>query len=387
MAFQPFSFRDHGGVTADSLSTFLVHCARENVSDIFIQGGGPLVVSHYGRLVRASEFRLEPQALNRVIENLFTPEIPGLLRAGNVIDRGLQLNGDIHNRYGLARGERLRFRVNFVQATMGETDMANALTLRIIPTKIPVLGSLGIEPELQEALLPHDGLGLVCGETGSGKSTLLASIYQHCSHTQPHRKIVTMEDPIEFILDFPDAILAAEQQQLRRDIASFEDGLTGALRRAPGLIGVGEIRNVATLSGAMANAQTGHLCLSTLHTHSVGEAIPRSLRMFPPEQREAAAHDLLGMLRFVVVQRLLRTTDGKRQAVREFMVFDEDVRSTLSGMDYSLWGNWVDDQITASLGRIADKAWSLYQSGRITAEESLTVMSRKAFRARQEAAA
>lgn len=386
MAFTPFTF-DYGSVTADSLKSFLVHCARENVSDIHIQGGRPLVVSQYGRLVHATDFRLEPQTLNRMIEELFTPEIPGLLRAGNIIDRGLQLNGDINHRYGLNRGERLRFRVNFVQATIGDADMANALTLRVIPTVIPELSALNIDPELQEAMLPHAGLGLVCGETGSGKSTLLASLYQHCSRTQPHRKIVTMEDPIEFILDFPDAILAAEQQQLGRDIESFEQGLTGALRRAPGLIGVGETRNTATLSAALANAQTGHLCLSTMHTHSVGEAIPRALRMFPPEQREAAAHDLLGMLRFVVVQRLLRTTDGKRQAVREFMVFDDDVRSTLSGMDFSLWGSWVDNQNTASRGRIADKAWALYQSGCITREELLTVMSRKAFTERQALAA
>jgi defect in organelle trafficking protein DotB len=358
--FPAFPFHQHGGITASSMGAFLVHCARHNVSDIFLQGGGPIVISHYGRMQRASTFPLEPPALNRIIEELFSPDIPGTLRSGNGVDRALTLSGDINGRYGLGRGEVQRFRANFVQA------------------------HIGLEHDLREALLPHDGLGLVCGETGSGKSTLLASGYQRCQITQPHRKIITLEDPVEYLLEHPDAILMPEQQQIGRDIPSFSEGLRFSLRRAPGLIGIGEIRDGATLSGAMANAESGHMCLSTMHTATPGEALPRALRMLPAEQREAAAFDLLRMLRFIAVQRLLRTTDGCRQAVRSYIVFDDALRLELSNRPYQEWGAYIDARITRTGKRIQDRAWGLYQDGRIDGDELLTVMDWAELTKRQQ---
>lgn len=382
--FPAFSFHQHGGVTASAMATFLVHCARHNVSDIFLQGGGPAVVSRYGRLIRATEFPIEPAILNRITEELFSPDIPGTLRGGNGVDRAMTLNGDINQRYGLARGEKQRFRANFVQAHIGRYENAPAITLRVINAVIPSLDSLGLEHDLYEALLPHDGLGLVCGETGSGKSTLLASVYQHCQLSEPDRKIVTLEDPVEYLLEHPDAILMPEQQQIGVDIGSFAEGLRYSLRRAPGLIGIGEIRDGATVSGAMANAESGHACLSTMHTATPGEAIPRALRMLPPEQREAGAFDLLRMLRYVVVQRLLRTTDGKRQAVRSYIVFDDTLRMALSRYPYQEWGARIDEKITERRGRIKDKAWQLYIEGRIDGTELLKVMSWKELAERQK---
>lgn len=377
MMLPAFNFHKHGGITGDALRSFLVHCSRNNVSDIFLQGGGPLVVDLYGRKVRASEFRIEPPQLARLMDDVFSEQIKGDLKSGKGVDRALQLTGDIYNRYGLGRGERLRFRCNFVQATIGDYDMVPALTLRTIPTVIPLLESLGLEDDLFPALLPHKGIGLVVGETGSGKSTLLASIYQYCAQHYPDRKIVTAEDPIEFLLNFPDAILMPEQSQIGRDVASFAEHLRLSLRRAPGVIGVGEIRDLETLYGAVMNGQSGHLCLSTMHTDSPGETIPRALMLVPTELREAMAHNLLSNLQYIIAQRLLRTTDGKRQAVREYLVFDDDVREALGRLDHTRWRDWIDNYLSERKARMSDKAWALYQQGRISQHELLTVITRR----------
>ena len=335
MTLPAFDFHEHGGLHADSLRAFLVHCARNSVSDIFLQGGGPLVVDLHGRKVRASEFRIEPPQLTRLMDDVFSEQIKGDLKAGKGVDRALQLTGDMYNRYGLERGESLRFRCNFVQATIGDYDMVPALTLRTIPTVIPELDALGLEEDLLPCLLPHKGLGLITGETGSGKSTLLASTYQYTARNDPDRKIVTAEDPIEFLLNFPDAILMPEQSQIGRDVASFAEHLRLTLRRAPGVIGVGEIRDPETLSGAIMNGQSGHLCLSTMHTNSPGETIPRALMLVPEDQREAMAWNLLSNLQYVITQRLLRTTDGKRQSVREYLVFDDEVKESLGQLKHT----------------------------------------------------
>lgn len=377
--FPEFDFHAQGGLHADSLRAFFVHCAKNSVSDIFIQGGGPLVVDLHGRKLRASQFRIEPQRLSHLIDEIFSGEINGKLKSGHGMDTALQLNGDIQQRYGLDRGERLRFRCNFVQASIGPYNMVPGITLRTIPTVIPSLDSLGLEPALFRSVLPHKGIGLVCGETGSGKSTLLAAIYQHCALTDVHRKIVTFEDPIEFLLDFPDAILMPEQSQLGRDVPSFSEGLRLSLRRAPGIIGVGEIRDLETLQGAIANGQSGHLCLSTMHTDSVGETIPRAVNLFPESQREAMAWNLLANLQYIIIQRLLKTTDGRRQAIREFLIFDDEVRHQLRARPYPEWRAWIDNTLSERRSRLSDKALALYEQGRIDQAELISVMSQQEF--------
>lgn len=373
MSFEPWHFP--GGLTPDTLRTFFVWCARQSVSDIHIQGGNHIVVGRYGKLEKASLFVIAEDTLSKLTDAIFNPELRSMVRGGNGVDRALQLDGDMNNRYGLARGERIRFRCNFTQGTAGREDVTMALTMRVIPSDIPPLSSLHIEDALRDALLPHKGLGLVCGETGSGKSTLLASTYRHCCDTWPDRKIITAEDPVEYVIGRPGDLLPPVQSQVGRDVSSFAEALRLALRRAPRIIGVGEIRDLATLSAAVACAQSGHLCLSTMHTHSVGETIPRALLLFPTEVREAAARDLLGVMQYIVIQQLLRTTDGKRCAVREFVVFDRALRYALAERDYRQWGHYLDDQLAQERCNLAWKAFRLFQQGIIDRDEVLTVVS------------
>jgi defect-in-organelle-trafficking protein DotB len=377
-AFQPYPFDD--GLNAESLRYFFVWCARQSVSDIHIQGGNHLVVGHQGRLRQASPFVLADDTWSKLLDEMFNPELRSTVRGGQPLDRATQLDGDINQRYGLERGERLRFRCNFVQATAGRLDTTVALTMRIIPSDIPDLTQMGLEDELFEALLPSNGLGLIGGITGSGKSTLLAAIYRFCLDNDPDRKVTTIEDPIEFVLGRSGDVLLPTQLQIIRDVDTYAEGIRADLRRAPSIIGVGEMRDLETFQAALLAGQVGHLCLSTLHIHSPGEAIPRCLTMVPSEMREAAASDMLNVLQYVVVQKLLRTMDGKRQAVREYIIFDDALRAKLASMPYTQWGRHIDDIIRLEQRRFADQAWRMYQAGRIDRRELLVAMSASQLR-------
>nr|UVN18119.1 hypothetical protein pPsy0462a_00086 [Pseudomonas syringae] len=234
--FAPYAFEE--GLNEDTLRDFFVWCSRQSASDIHIQGGNHLVVGHQGRLRQASRFVLADDTWSKLLDELFSPEIRPMVRGGP--DRAIQLDGDINQRYGLGRGERLRFRCNFVQATAGRLDTTIALTMRIIPSDIPDLTKMGLEQDLFEALLPSNGLGLIGGITGSGKSTLAAGIYRFCLDTDPDRKVTTIEDPIEFILARPGDVLPTTQLQIGRDVDNYADGIRADLRRAPSIIGVGK---------------------------------------------------------------------------------------------------------------------------------------------------
>lgn len=379
MNFAPYPFE--GGLNGTTLRYFFVWCAHQNVSDIHIQGGNHLVVGHHGRLRVASPFVLADDTLSKLLDDVFNPEIRATVRGGRPVDRALQLDGDMYQRYGLERGERLRFRCNFVQATAGRLDTTIALTMRIIPSAIPELSQMGLEEDLFEALLPSKGLGLIGGITGSGKSTLAASIYRFCLDHDPNRKVTTIEDPIEYILGRASDILEPTQLQIGRDVATYGEGIRADLRRAPSIIGVGEMRDVDTLSAGILAGQLGHFNLSTVHIHSPGEAIPRCLTLVPAEMRDATARDLLGVLQYIVVQTLLRTTDGQRQAVREYIIFDDPLRAALAEMPYPQWGQHIDGIIRVEQRRIADQAWRLFQTGRIDRRE--LVVSMTAFQLRE----
>lgn len=381
--FAPYPFES--GVHAESLRYFFVWCARQSVSDIHIQGGNHLVVGHQGRLRKASAFVLPDDTWSKLIDEVFNPEIRAMVGGGRPVDRAFQLDGDVNERYGLERGERLRFRCNFVQATAGRLDTTIALTMRIIPWEIPPLETLGLEPELFEVLLPSRGLGLLGGITGSGKSTTAAAIYAYCQMTDPHRKVTTIEDPIEFVLANPDDILRPTQLQIGRDVSSYAEGIRADLRRAPSVIGVGEMRDMETIQAGILAGQVGHFNLSTLHIHSPGEAIPRCLNAVPAEMREATAHDLWGVLQYVIVQKLLRTTDGKRQAIREYIIFDDALRDELAHLPYTEWARHIDGIIRRQKRRFADQAWRLYQEGRIERSELMVAMTPSQLRELEQA--
>lgn len=377
----PYDFG--GGLDADSLRGMFVWAARNNVSDIHLQGDNHFVVGRYGRLLRASPFSVADDTLAKLMDDIFSPELRPQVRGGKSVDRAIQLDGDATGRWGLNRGERIRFRVNLLQGTAGRQKTIG-WTLRVIPSDIPPLEGMRLEPALMENILPAKGLALWGGITGSGKSTALASTYRYCLDTDPDRKVTTKEDPIEFILGRPGDILPPLQSQVGEDIPDFATGIRADLRRAPSVIGVGEMRDRETIDAGIRAGQLGHLCLSTTHIDSPGEVFSRLINEFPHESRDAMAWALLGVLQYVVVQTLLRTTDGKRIAVREYITIDYYLREKLGGLPWSQWGSHVNTLIRLEKRRIVDQAWQLFREGRIPATELNVVMSPRQRRELEE---
>lgn len=384
MSAQELALYDYGGgLDADSLRGMFVWAARNNVSDIHLQGDNHFVVGRYGRLLRASPFSVADDTLAKLMDDIFSPELRPQVRGGKSVDRAIQLDGDASGRWGLNRGERIRFRVNLLQGTAGRQKTIG-WTLRVIPSDIPPLEGMRLEPALMENILPAKGLALWGGITGSGKSTALASTYRYCLDTDPARKVTTKEDPIEFILGRPGDILPPLQSQVGEDIPDFATGIRADLRRAPSVIGVGEMRDRETIDAGIRAGQLGHLCLSTTHIDSPGEVFSRLINEFPHESRDAMAWALLGVLQYVVVQTLLRTTDGKRIAVREYIIIDYYLREKLGGLPWSQWGGHINTLIRLEKRRIVDQAWQLFREERITANELNVVMSPRQRRELEE---
>lgn len=204
-----------------------------------------------------------------------------------------------------------RFRVNVYQQR-GEV----AVVGRFINGSVPPLEELGLPSEVgQLALLPR-GLVLVVGSTGSGKSTTLASMINHRASTQAGH-ILTVEDPIEYFISHQ--LSTVDQREVGTDTASFEDALRSAMRQAPDVIVIGEIRDRETMQSALSYAETGHLCLSTLHANNASQAIKRILNFFPESAHQQLLVDLAMNLQAVVAQRLLAGTSGQMVLAYELM--------------------------------------------------------------------
>ena len=205
-----------------------------------------------------------------------------------------------------------RFRVN-VFRQRGDTSMV----IRYIRGEIPSIEELYLPQTLKKIVMEKRGLVLVVGSTGSGKSTTLASMIDFRNdHTTGH--ILTIEDPIEFLHSHKKSVV--NQREIGLDSISYENALKNAMREAPDVILIGEIRDAATMQHAIAYAETGHLCLSTLHANNANQALDRIINFFPDSAHRQLYNDLSLNLKSVISQRLIPTKDGGRRAAVELLV-------------------------------------------------------------------
>ena len=206
-----------------------------------------------------------------------------------------------------------RFRVNaFVQ--MGKVGMV----LRVIPERPPTIDEMGLPPILKEIAMTNRGLVIIVGATGSGKSTYMAAMLDW-RNEHSHGHIITVEDPVEFVHEHKNCIVT--QREIGLDTENWEIALKNMLRQAPNVILMGEIRDRATMEHAVVFAETGHLCLATLHANSANQALDRIINFFPDERREQLLMDLSLNLKAIVSQRLLPCENSKgRVAAIEIMI-------------------------------------------------------------------
>lgn len=309
------------------LDTLLEFCETLHASDITLQTGECVMAECYGRLYRITHRPLSNTEVGDLLNAIYGANGTTQILSGHDVDT--------HYEFRPTRTERYRYRVNGTGCQVEGHD-AIQITLRSIPTTPPMLSSLDLPPEIVEAVAPRDGCVYITGATGSGKSTLLAAIIRDLAEsTDGNRKILTYEAPIEFIYDAiekPSSIVS--QTEIPRHLPTFADGVRNALRRKPMAILVGEARDQETISAVLEAALTGHPVYTTLHTNGVAETIRRLVTSFPRGERHGRTIDILETMRLIIWQKLVPSVDGKRTALREYLVFTEEVRDIL--LDSSL---------------------------------------------------
>jgi twitching motility protein PilT len=287
----------------------------QGVSDCLFINGKPPLVERYGKL-----HELPMEEPGAALQPTHIDAIATLLIAGSErLQDDLLNSGSCDTSYAL--GDLARFRVNIYRQ-----NGHHGIVMRKLQSAVPSLESLGLPPIFQQMIQEKFGIIFFTGSTGSGKTTTLAALLNEINETQEVH-VVTLEDPIEFLHPHRKAVFS--QRELGKDFPNFATGLRAALRQAPKVILLGEIRDRETMEIALSASETGHLVLSTLHTINAGQSINRILGLFTSDEEKQTRERLADTLRYVVSQRLVNKIDGGRLLVTEIMGSSLRTRETL----------------------------------------------------------
>ena len=333
------------------LTSFLANLVENKGSDLFLSAYSPPLMKVEGKMHPLTDEPLDPEINRQLIYSILTD------REIATFEGEWELNKSLH----LAIIG--RFRVNvFLQR--GEP----AMVARHIKDKIPSIDSLGLPPQLKELIMEERGLILVAGGTGTGKSTTLAAMIDY-RNSERTGHILTIEDPIEFIYQNKKSLV--NQREVGLDTKSFDVALINAMREAPDVILIGEIRDAKTMKQAIAYAETGHLCLATLHANNANQTIDRIINFFPDEAHKQVLQDLSLNLKSVISQRLCIGVDDRRVAAVEVMVSTPYITELI----YKGHVDEIKEAMERSKGRVSqtfDQAlYELASEGRITEDEAL----------------
>jgi len=348
-----------GSADVDSL---LIWCFNKGASDITIQTDRNIVAEIHGTIRPVTISKMDAADVNLFLSLLYGPNAMARLAGGNDLDLSYEVK--------TSREEKIRFRVNVTAILIGGRDGVQ-ITMRSLPNDPPTMEELNVEQDIVDNWYPRQGLVLITGPTGSGKTTLLASGNRMLIETGKG-KILTYEAPIEFVYDNitnPHSLIS--QTEIPRHLPSFAAGVRNALRRKPEVILVGEARDKETINAAIEAGQTGHTVYSTVHTIGVAATIRRMTSVYSGDERNERAYSLMETLRMIVTQSLLKTIDGKRVAVREWLVFTQDIREKLLSMENQYWPNEVQKFVEERGRTMAEGVYEVYKKGIIDKETML----------------
>lgn len=289
--------------------------AEKKASDVYLSANSPALIKIDGVCVPINNQLLPPEAPRALLAEIVKPQDIELLQESGELNMAVPLQG-----VG-------RFRISAMRQR-GSV----AVVIRFISQQVPKLQELQLPPVLNQLILEKRGLILVVGSTGSGKSTTLAAMLDS-RNEQATGHILTIEDPIEF--QFKNKRSIVNQREVGTDTQSLQIALKNALRQAPDVILIGEIRDRETMSAAIAYAQSGHLVLATLHGNNSYHALNRILSFYPVEVRATMLGDLSSSLKSVVTQRLLRTPSGKRVPAVEVLLNTKLISELIEKGDFS----------------------------------------------------
>jgi len=325
--------------------------SEKQASDLFITAGTPIHIKIQGNVMPVNQQVMTPDMIEKIALELMAPE------QATTFERDMEMNLS----FGVPQVG--NFRINIFRQRNSVS-----IVVRFILGNIPELASLGLPAVLAELIMEKRGLILIVGATGSGKSTTLAAMLDH-RNTNRSGHILTIEDPIEYLFRHKKSIV--NQRELGIDTRDWRSALKNAMRQAPDCILIGEIRDQETMQAAIAYAQTGHLCLATLHANNSYHALNRVINFFALENRQALFLDLATSLKAIVSQRLVRRPDGLRIPSAEVLLNTRYVSELIERGEIQSIKEAMEQSNAAGSQTFEQDLFRLYKEGTITLDEAL----------------
>ena len=325
---------------------------EKKASDLFFAPFAPAKIQIDGKIMPVNKLEMTPKMVKQAAIELMDEDLLEQFMRNLEVDFAM-------SEPGLGR-----FRVN-VFHQRGNV----AMVLRYITAEMPVLDDLGMPQQLKELVMLRRGLILMVGASGNGKSTTLAAMVNHRNEkTSSH--IITIEDPIEFL--HPNKQSIVNQREVGLDTKSYAAAMKSAMRAAPDVIQIGEIRDRESMQSAIDMAGTGHLVMATLHSNNAPETLDRIINMFPQEQHAQVFLDLSHYLRAIISQRLVRSRTGKRVAAIELMLNTPHIKDLILRGDISEVKEALKNSGEKGVQNFDDALLDLYKAGTITLEEAMS---------------
>ncbi len=325
--------------------------AEKEASDLFISAGAPISIKILGNIMPVNQQVLDGELTRKIAYELMDEQ------EQKEFDQTWEMNfSHVMPNVG-------RFRVNIFRQR-GSTS----LVIRYLKSGTPGIDNLKLPKLLKELVLEKRGFILVVGSTGSGKSTTLAAMIEHRNALKPGH-ILTIEDPIEFVFKNDKCVI--NQREVGTDTRNYENALVNAMREAPDMMMIGEIRDRQTLQHALLYAQTGHLCLSTLHANNSYHALNRIINFFPYDARPALLSDLSISLRAIISQRLAKANDGSLVAAVEVMLNTKLVAEHIRKGEIDQIKEAMEQSLTPGSKTFEQALFELYMESTISKEEAL----------------
>jgi len=325
--------------------------AEKQASDMFFTAGAPIQIKINGVVMPVNAQVLDPAAVKKIAYEIMSEQ--------QVKD----FEKDQEMNFAVGRADLGSYRVNVFRQRG-----ATAMVIRFIKPDIPSLEDLRLPAVLKELVMEKLGMILIVGSTGSGKSTSMAAMIDFRNGTKTGH-ILTIEDPMEFVYKHKKSIV--NQREVGMDTRSYENALVSAMREAPDLLMIGEIRDRPTLQSALLFAQTGHLCLSTLHANNSYHAMNRIINFFPREAREALLADLAISLRCVISQRLIRAKAGGRIPAVEIMLNTPHIAELIKKGEMGEIKDAMEQSLAPGSQTFEQALYALYTSDQISLEQAL----------------
>ena len=337
--------------TMGTMERILRLMADKKASDVYLSAHSPALIKINGQALPINSQVLPPDAPISLLAEVLPPARIEELKEIGELNMGFPLPG-----VGNFRISGFRQRSTY------------AVVIRFIPGEVPPLDSLNVPPILADLVMEKRGLLLMVGATGAGKSTTLAAMIDH-RNTTALGHILTIEDPIEFL--FVNKKSVVNQREVGTDTQSLQVALKNALRQAPDVILIGEIRDRETMSAAIAYAQSGHLCLATMHANNSYQALNRILSFYPVEVRPTLLGDLAAATKAIVSQRLLRTVDGSRTPAVEVMLNTKLISELIEKGDFSGVNEAMEKSLAEGSQTFEQDIARLISDGTVTRAEGL----------------